>query len=195
MAIFKIKKANGRWDIVGDGGGGSMIDIDATLTQSGKAADAKAVGDAINNLGSLAEKDNVELSDLSSAIRTSLAKADSAIQTENDPTVPAWAKSATKPTYTAAEVGITTTTEVTSGSSDLVTSGAVYNAISQIDTVDPSNFVQQSNGAIVGSLAADANAVTNLSTPQLRNIFAGTADISVVASSLKDGDIYLRYAE
>ena len=37
----------------------------------------------------------------------SLEKADSALQsyTEIDPTVPAWAKTPTKPTYTAAEVG------------------------------------------------------------------------------------------
>lgn len=33
------------------------------------------------------------------------AKADTALQEETDPTVPAWAKNATKPTYTAGEVG------------------------------------------------------------------------------------------
>ena len=45
--------------------------------------------------------------DLASAVQTSLGKADTALQsyTETDPTVPAWAKAATKPTYTAAEVG------------------------------------------------------------------------------------------
>ena len=45
--------------------------------------------------------------DLAAAVQTSLNKADSALQsfTETDPTVPAWAKSATKPTYTASEVG------------------------------------------------------------------------------------------
>ena len=34
--------------------------------------------------------------------------------TETDPTVPAWAKASTKPTYTAAEVGATTTSDVNS---------------------------------------------------------------------------------
>ena len=34
--------------------------------------------------------------------------------TETDPTVPAWAKESTKPTYTAAEVGATTTSDVNS---------------------------------------------------------------------------------
>lgn len=34
----------------GGGGGGSTVELDTTLTQSGKAADAKAVGDAIRSL-------------------------------------------------------------------------------------------------------------------------------------------------
>lgn len=63
----------------------NSIVVDTTLTQSGKAADAKAVGDA------LAEKQPV------GNYLTSY--------TETDPTVPAWAKNETKPTYTASEVG------------------------------------------------------------------------------------------
>lgn len=45
--------------------------------------------------------------DLASDIQSSLSKADSALQsfTESDPTVPSWAKSQTKPSYTASEVG------------------------------------------------------------------------------------------
>lgn len=43
--------------------------------------------------------------DLSSAVQTSLGKADTAIQTETDPTVPSWAKASSKPSYTASEVG------------------------------------------------------------------------------------------
>lgn len=43
--------------------------------------------------------------DLSSAVQVSLRKADSALQTETDPTVPSWAKQSSKPTYTAQEVG------------------------------------------------------------------------------------------
>lgn len=57
--------------------------IDTTLTVAGQAADAKAVGDA------LAGKQAVG----------------NYLTTESDPTVPAWAKQATKPTYTASEVG------------------------------------------------------------------------------------------
>lgn len=59
------------------------------------------------DLGGLAYKDTAGLSDLDAAIKASLAKADTALQsyTETDPTVPAWAKATTKPTYTATEVG------------------------------------------------------------------------------------------
>lgn len=59
------------------------------------------------DLGALAYKDGIVKDDLDAAVKASLAKADSALQsfTETDPTVPAWAKEASKPVYTAAEVG------------------------------------------------------------------------------------------
>lgn len=47
----------------------------------------------------------IPATDLASAVQTSLGKADTAVQTETDPTVPSWAKASTKPTYTASEVG------------------------------------------------------------------------------------------
>ena len=52
--------------------------------------------------------------DLASDVQSSLDKADSAIQsyTETDPTVPAWAKATSKPTYTASEVGALPTTTI-----------------------------------------------------------------------------------
>lgn len=58
------------------------------------------------SLGILAAKNTVAKSDLESSIQISLDKADSALQsyTETDPTVPAWAKNSTKPTYTATEI-------------------------------------------------------------------------------------------
>jgi len=60
-----------------------------------------------SDLGALAYKDAVGKTELSSEVQASLGKADTALQsfTEQDPTVPAWAKEATKPAYTAAEVG------------------------------------------------------------------------------------------
>lgn len=71
------------------------------------SAIAGKVAKYLADLGLLAFKDGVTADDLDAAIKASLAKADSALQayTETDPTVPAWAKEAAKPSYTAAEVG------------------------------------------------------------------------------------------
>lgn len=46
MPVLKVKK-NGVWEEVA---GGANLELDTTLTQSGKAADAKVVGDAIANV-------------------------------------------------------------------------------------------------------------------------------------------------
>lgn len=56
----------------------------------------------------------IPATDLASAVQTSLGKADTALQsyTETDPTVPSWAKAASKPTYTASEVGALPNTTV-----------------------------------------------------------------------------------
>lgn len=61
----------------------------------------------MNDFGSCAFKSTILKEDLAPSVKTSLEKADTALQsyTETDPTVPAWAKTPTKPTYTAAEVG------------------------------------------------------------------------------------------
>lgn len=60
------------------------------------------------DLGALAFKSTVAKSDLARDVQTSLGKADSALQsyTESDPTVPAWAKAKTKPSYSKSEVGL-----------------------------------------------------------------------------------------
>ena len=204
MATFKIKKTDGSWEYIGS----SSVKVDTTLTQAGMAADAKAVGDALaskqptgdyalnSSLGALATKNSVEKTDLASDVQTSLGKADTALQSfsETDPTVPAWAKAATKPTYTAAEVGITTTTSVTSGSSALITSGAVYTGLSgKANSSHKQAASTITAGTLAGKVVANATAVKTLGDAQVRNIWAGTADISEVENSLKEGDIYLRY--
>lgn len=103
-------------DLDEDGSEGATVEIevDDTLSQTGMAADAKAVGDA------LAEKQPIGDYALKSEIPTNFlteipgeyvteselnAKGYITNFTETDPTVPSWAKAATKPAYTAAEVG------------------------------------------------------------------------------------------
>lgn len=70
---------------------------------------ASAVQTSLGKADSAYQKPSggIPKTDLASAVQTSLEKADSALQsfTETDPTVPAWAKASTKPTYTASEVG------------------------------------------------------------------------------------------
>lgn len=50
MAVLKIKKEDGSWEVIAGAGGGADIELDTTLTQEGMAADAKAVGAAIDAL-------------------------------------------------------------------------------------------------------------------------------------------------
>ena len=70
----------------------------------------EAASDYIKNkptLGALASKDEVAKIDLATEVQEAIDKANSSMQsyTETDPTVPAWAKEATKPSYTPEEVG------------------------------------------------------------------------------------------
>lgn len=78
------------WAAVAGSGGGGSVDVDATLTKAGEAADAKAVGDALTKKANTADVEN--------------ALAEKASKSEI-PSVPSWAMATTKPTYTAAEVG------------------------------------------------------------------------------------------
>lgn len=66
--------------------------------------------------------------DLASAVQTSLGKADTALQSESDPTVPSWAKAANPPTEVfVAEYGVTTTSELITAANANKTIFCVYN--------------------------------------------------------------------
>lgn len=78
-------------------------EIDSTLTtnQFVTASDK----DTWNAKGTYSKPSGgIPKSDLSSIVQTSLEKADSALQSETDPTVPSWAKASSKPSYTQDEV-------------------------------------------------------------------------------------------
>ena len=55
--------------------------------------------------------------------------------------------------------------------------------------------VAKAGDTMGGKLVANATSVATLGTAQVRNIWAGTANISEVEGSLKEGDIYLQYEE
>lgn len=95
--------------------------------------------------------------------------------TETDPTVPAWAKEASKPTYTASEVG----------------AAAEEHTHDQYLTEhqDISGKVDLSGDTMTGALVAQNN--TNYTTKQVRNIFL-VADGEALPSGA-NGDICLVY--
>lgn len=97
-------------------------------------------------------------SDLSDDVKTSLGKADSALQsfTESDPTVPAWAKQPSKPSYTAQEVGaLPASTTIPTKTSDLTNDSGFLTQHQDIsgkqDTI--SDLATIRSGAQAGSTA------------------------------------------
>ena len=105
-------------------------------------------------------------SDLASAIRTSLGKADTALQsyTETDPTVPSWAKASSKPSYTASEVGaLPASTVIPSKTSDLSNDSGFVNA-SGAAAAAPVQSVNGQTGAVTVQPATDAQVTSAVNT-------------------------------
>ena len=184
------------------------------------------------------------------------------LTSEADPTVPAWAKAASKPAYTAAEVGAVPTTRKVNGkvlSADVTLSAADVDAISKnaqtitdwntatasgvyyaaigaangppinqtedcygyvvsadtdmytqyvcgmyegvwyerqnapfgLGSWGKTDYVNRSGATMTGALKAMSNAAVG--TAQMRNIYAGTADMTAGTTSLATGTIYLMY--
>jgi hypothetical protein len=130
------------------------------LTEHQSLADYAKTAD----LGDLAAKDTVSKTDLASEVQATLNKADTALQsyTETDPTVPAWAKEANKPTYTASEVGaLPNTTQIPSALADL-TADATHQTVT-----DSEKSVWNAKANVsdiptkVGSLINDSGYITS----------------------------------
>lgn len=164
------------------------------------------VGD---NLGTETYTDSGSVvTDLSGYATKAWVEAKGYLTTETDPSVYPWAKAATKPTYTASEVGaLPDTTEIPSKLSDLtndmgfivgysfdnvptlnssnpVKSGGVYSAISSIRQLPAVS--SSDNGKILKVINGVWTAVAD-TTP---TFYSGT---SAPSSSLgSDGDIYLQ---
>lgn len=84
---------------------------------------------------------------------------------------------------------LTIDTTVTSGSTNPVTGGAVYNSIAN-QTQSASTITA---GTFAGQTKANATAVANVGTAQVRNISAGTTDLTAGTSALATGEIYYVY--
>lgn len=94
--------------------------------------------------------------DLASSVQTSLGKADTALQsfTETDPTVPAWAKQTSKPTYTASEVGaLPANTQLFSGDyNDLTNKPTIPDAVIVDSTLSKTSTHPVQNKVITEAL-------------------------------------------
>lgn len=116
---------NGKLDKTGDGSNVTAA-FTAATTRANIATGEKLsvmfgkIAKWFADLGTLAFKSTVAKSDLARDVQTSLGKADSALQsyTESDPTVPAWAKAKSKPSYTKSEVGLANVDNVKQYSKD-----------------------------------------------------------------------------
>lgn len=107
-------------------------------------------------------------------IRSGAAKGATAIQTETDPTVPAWAKAATKPAYKASEI------EVDIDASRPGLGGTVANALENIDT-DLTNF--NSKLANFELTKANKNSPIFTGTPEAPTAAAGTNTTQVATTA------------
>lgn len=103
----------------------------------------------------------VPYNDLSSDVQASLNKADTALQSETDPTVPSWAKQSIKPTYDYSEIANTPT----------------------IPTVNDATLKIQRNGTDIDTFTANAsqNKTINIVVPTTAN------DVSALPASTKYG--------
>lgn len=118
MASLKYyNKTTNQWEYVNSNPESSDILIDNTLTQADQAADAKAVGDALAKKqpkGNYALKSEIPdvsgfLTEIPSEYVTETELSNKGFltsYTETDPTVPAWAKASSKPSYNKSEVGL-----------------------------------------------------------------------------------------
>ena len=57
----------------------------------------------------------------------------------------------------------------------------------------PSDFAQVSSNTLTAKVLANATSIATLSDKQVRNIYAGTADLTAGSSALPTGDIYFVY--
>lgn len=98
--------------------------------------------------------------DLASAVQTSLGKADTALQsyTETDPTVPDWAKTASKPSYQASEIGGLATVATSGSYNDLTDKPSIPDISGKQDKLTAGSNITISNNTI--SATVPTNYVT-----------------------------------
>ncbi len=109
---------------------------------------------AVNNKVDKVSGKGLSTNDFTNAYKTKL---DSALTsyTETDPTVPAWAKTANKPTYTASEVGAVPTTRTVNGkalSSNITLTASDVGALPSTTTLFSGNYNDLTNKPTIPSV-------------------------------------------
>lgn len=150
-----------------------------------------------NDAGYLTEHQDISskqdtISDLAT-IRAGAALGATAVQTESDPTVPAWAKASTKPSYTAQEVGaLPNTTAIPSKTSDLTNDSGFITSADVPEGAAASTTMPKMDGtAAVGTETAFARGdhrhpsdTSRVPTSRTVNGKALSADITLDASDV-----------
>ena len=144
-------------------------------------------------------EDGIPFEDLEASVQQSLNKADTALQAETDPTVPAWAKESNKPSYTASEVGAVPTTCTVNGkelSSNIVLTASDVNALPS-DTVIPSalsDLSDDSNHRTVtdadienwNSKTSNIGTITGITMNGVSKGTSGVVDLGTVITTHQD---------
>jgi hypothetical protein len=161
------------------GGGGINAETDPIFSAS---AAAKITDGNISTWNGKQDK----ISDLDT-IRSNANKGATALQsyTETDPTVPSWAKAASKPTYTASEVGAVPTTRKVNGkalSTDITLSASDVSALPNT-TVIPTKVSQLTNDS---NFTSNTGTITGITMNGTSKGTSGVVNLGTVLTSHQD---------
>ena len=118
-----------------------------------------------------------------------------------------WAKASSKPSYTKSEVGLGNVDNTADADKSVkyATSAGSANAVAWGNVSGkPSSFTPASHnqaastvtaGTLAGQVKANASAAATLGNSQIRNIYAGTTDMTAGVSDLPAGDIYFFFEQ
>lgn len=129
--------------------------VDALINgASGTFDTLSEIETAVNNKVDKVSGKGLSTNDFTNAYKTKL---DSALTsyTETDPTVPAWAKAASKPTYTASEVGAVPTTRTVNGkalSGNITLGASDVGALPSTTTLFSGNYNDLTNKPTIPSV-------------------------------------------
>ena len=113
------------------------------------------------------------------------------LRTESDPTVPAWAKAAKKPTYTATEVGAVPTGRKVNGkalSADVTLGAADVNAYTKAETDGKISSATSGLASVTSALAlkADKSALSGYATTAALAAKADKSELAAVTNAVRE---------